>query len=132
MLRQSEKILRRRPESRCDAVIAARRSNTPSSISACRRSVRASSPKTSWTRLRRITRSTPAFEGLVAAHKALSQVESQIAATPAEGLRGLVVKLGLHQFLNDHADDSAYADLVRLTGHDPATEICDRFEREAA
>ncbi len=76
---------------------------------------------------------------LVAAHKALSQVESQIAATPAEGLRGLVVKLGLHhQFLNDHADaaslqvDSAYADLVRLTGHDPATEICNRVEREAA
>ena len=75
---------------------------------------------------------------LVAAHKAISQLKSQIAATPAEGLRGLVVKLGLHQFLNDHADaaslqvNSAYADLVRLTGHDPATEICDRFEREAA
>ena len=49
-----------------------------------------------------------------------------------------MVKLGLHQFLNDHADaasmqvDSAYADLVRLTGHDPATEISSRFEREAA
>jgi hypothetical protein len=75
---------------------------------------------------------------LVAEHKALFQVESQIATTPAEGLRGLVVKLGLHQFLNDHADaaslqvDSAYADLVRLTGHDPATEIWDRFGREAA
>ena len=75
---------------------------------------------------------------LVAAHKALCQVESRIAATPAEGLRGLVVKLGLHQFLNDHADaasmqvNSAYADLVRLTGNDPATEICSRFEQEAA
>ena len=75
---------------------------------------------------------------LVAAHKALSEVESRIAATPAEGLRGLVVKLGLHQFLNDQVDaaslqvDSAYADLVRLTGHDPATEICSRFEQEAA
>jgi hypothetical protein len=51
---------------------------------------------------------------------------------------GFVVKLGLHQFLNDHADaasvqvDSAYADLVRLTGHDPATEISSRFERKAA
>jgi hypothetical protein len=49
-----------------------------------------------------------------------------------------VVKLGLHQFLNDHADaasvqvDSAYADLVRLTGRDPANEIAKRFEREAA
>jgi hypothetical protein len=88
-----------------------------------------------------------AFEAVQAATKekdvnaalvALSDVESQIAATPADGLRGLVVKLGLHQFLNDHADgasmqvDSAYADLVRLTGHDPATEICNRVEREAA
>ena len=75
---------------------------------------------------------------IIAAHKLLSEVEAEIAATPAEGLRGLVVKLGLHQFLNDHADaasvqvDSAYADLVRLTGHDPASEICTRFEREAA
>ena len=87
-----------------------------------------------------------AFESVQAAtrkrtssqREGLSEVESQIAATPAEGLRGLVVKLGLHQFLNDHADaasvqvDSAYADLVRLTGHDPATEICSRFEQEAA
>jgi hypothetical protein len=75
---------------------------------------------------------------VAAAQKVLSEVESRIAATPAEGLRGLVVKLGLDQFLNDQADaariqvESAYADLVRLTGHDPATEICDRFEREAA
>ena len=75
---------------------------------------------------------------VIAALVALSEVESQIAATPAEGLRGLVVKLGLHQFINDHADaaslqvDSAYADLVRLTGHDPATEISSRFERKAA
>ena len=75
---------------------------------------------------------------VVAAHKALSDVESRIAATPSEGLRGVVLKLGLHQFLNDYADaasvqvDSAYADLVRLTGHDPATEICNRFDREKA
>jgi hypothetical protein len=60
---------------------------------------------------------------------ALSRSESRIAATPAEGLRGLVVKLGLDRFLQEHADtaseqaDSAYADLVRLTGHDPVTEI---------
>jgi hypothetical protein len=87
-----------------------------------------------------------AFEAVQSATKeedvevagALSEIETQIAATPANGLRGVVVKLGLHQFLNDHADaasvqvDSAYADLVRLTGHDPATEICDRFKREAA
>ena len=64
---------------------------------------------------------------------ALTQIETRIVATPAEGLRGLVVKLGLHRFLNEHADgasehaDSAYADLVRLTGHDPATEIFAKF-----
>ena len=75
---------------------------------------------------------------VVAAHRALSEIEAKIAAPPADGLRGLVIKLGLHQFLSDHADaasvqvDSAYADLVRLTGDDPATEICCRFEREAA
>ena len=63
------------------------------------------------------------------AHNAVAELEMHIAATPAEGLRGLVVKLGLHQFLNDHADatslqsDSAYSDLVRLTGLDPATDI---------
>ena len=63
----------------------------------------------------------------------LTQIETRIVATPAEGLRGLVVKLGLHRFLNEHADaaseqaDSAYADLVRLTGHDPATEISSRL-----
>jgi len=60
---------------------------------------------------------------------ALSRIETLIAATPAEGLRGLVVKFGLQRFLNDHADaaselaNSGYADLIRLTGHDPATEI---------
>ncbi len=59
----------------------------------------------------------------------LTEIKSCIAATPAEGLHGLVVKFGLHRFLSAYADapseqaDSAYADLVRLTGHDPATEI---------
>src|SRR5262245_65798507 len=53
----------------------------------------------------------------------------RIAATPAEGLRGLAVKLGLHEFLSDHGDaaslqcDSAYSDLVRLTGTDPMKNI---------
>jgi hypothetical protein len=74
----------------------------------------------------------------VAAREVLADVESRIAATPAEGLRGLVVKLGLHQFLKDQADaasvqiDSAYCDLVRLTGHDPAIEISARFEEDNA
>src|SRR5262245_11801648 len=63
------------------------------------------------------------------AHKAVAELEMRIAATPAEGVHGLVVKLGLHQFLSDHADatslqiDSAYSDLVGLTGCDPATDI---------
>jgi hypothetical protein len=63
------------------------------------------------------------------ATRALSRIESLIAATPAEGPRGLVVKFGLQRFLSEHADAaselaaSAYADLIRLTGHDPATEI---------
>jgi hypothetical protein len=70
----------------------------------------------------------------VAEHEALAAIEARIAATPAEGVRGLVVKLGLHQFLNDSADpgsiqvNSAYCDLVRLTGHNPATEISARFK----
>jgi len=63
------------------------------------------------------------------AHKTVSELEMRIATTPAEGLHGLVVKLGLHTFLSDHSDatslqcDSAYSDLVRLTGHDPASDI---------
>ena len=78
------------------------------------------------------TQSASGDEEAVAA-LALSRIESRIAATPAEGLRGLVVKLGLDRFLQEHADtasaqiDSAYADLVRLTGHDPATEILTRM-----
>jgi hypothetical protein len=81
---------------------------------------------------------TSCEEDAVATREVLVDVEARIAATPAEGLRGLVVKLGLHKFLNGHADaasvqvDSAYCDLVRLTGHDPATEISARFEDDEA
>ena len=57
----------------------------------------------------------------------LRNIEIEIAETPSEGLRGLVVKLGLHRFLNDEDPsiqaESAYRDLVRLTGHDPVMEI---------
>ena len=59
----------------------------------------------------------------------LSRIESRIVETPAQGLRGLVVKFGLQRFLSEHADaanalvDSTYADLMRLTGYDPASEI---------
>ena len=79
------------------------------------------------------TQSTTDDEETVAA--ALSKIESRIAATPAEGLHGLVVKLGLQRFLHEHADgsseqaDSAYADLVRMTGYDPATEILAKLRR---
>ena len=70
------------------------------------------------------TQSATRDEEAVAA-LALSRIESRIATTPAEGLRGLVVKLGLDRFLRTPSEqaDSAYADLVRLTGHDPVTEI---------
>jgi hypothetical protein len=77
--------------------------------------------------------STTDDEETVAA--ALSKIESRIAATPAEGLRGLVVKLALQRFLHEHADgsgeqaDSAYADLVRMTGYDPETEILAKLRR---
>ena len=63
---------------------------------------------------------------------ALSRIESRIATTPAEGLRGVVVKLGLDRFLRTPSEqaDSAYADLVRLTGHDPVTEILAKLRLE--
>lgn len=72
------------------------------------------------------------------AHKALGEIEARLVDTPADGIDGLVVKLGLHCFLNEHADaasaqsDSAYRDLVRLTGKNPAVEISNRFEKIAA
>jgi hypothetical protein len=74
----------------------------------------------------------------VKAHRALADIEAKLVETPAEGMEGLVVKLGLHCFLNEHADaasaqsDSAYRDLVRLTGKDPSVEIAKRFEQIAA
>jgi len=67
----------------------------------------------------------------------LARIESRIAATPAEGLRGLVVKLGLQRFMHEHADAaselaaSVYADLMRLTGHDPASEIIAKLRNSA-
>jgi hypothetical protein len=68
----------------------------------------------------------------------LSEIEDRLAETPAQGMDGLAVKLGLHCFLNDHADaaslqsESAYRDVVRLTGLDPAREIAQRFKKQAA
>jgi len=77
-------------------------------------------------------------ESMAQAQTALSDIETRLAETPAEGMQGLAVKLGLHCFLNDHADaasaqsESAYRDLVRLTGLDPADEIGSRFNKKAA
>src|SRR6478736_5256710 len=61
---------------------------------------------------------------------ALTRIESRIATTPAQGLQ---VKLGLDRFLHEHADAgseqaaSAYADLVRLTGHEPVSQILSKL-----
>ncbi|MGZ5148107.1 MAG: hypothetical protein ACXWCP_31625 [Burkholderiales bacterium] len=77
-------------------------------------------------------------ESMAKAQLALTNVETCLAETSAESMYGLAVKLGLHCFLNDHADaasvqsESAYHDLVRLTGFDPANEIASRFEQHAA
>jgi hypothetical protein len=72
-------------------------------------------------------------EAITRAQSRLSEMETQIANTGGAAWECLVIKLGLHCFLNDHADaaslqsDSAYRDLVRLAGRDPAAEISARF-----
>ena len=76
-------------------------------------------------------------EATARAHTRLSEIEAQIANTPGEGMECLVIKLGLHCFLNGHSDaaslqsESAYRDLVRLTGRNPRAEICARFRQDA-
>jgi hypothetical protein len=75
--------------------------------------------------------------GAIWREDALREIEAEIAATPAEGLKGLSIKLALHCFLLNHADtassqaESAYRDLVRLTGNDPLVEINARFKKSA-
>ena len=77
-------------------------------------------------------------EVITRAHSRLSEIETQIANTSGEGMECLAIKLGLHCFLNDHTDaasllcESAYRDLVGLTGRDPASEISARFRQAAA
>ena len=72
-------------------------------------------------------------EAIARAHSRLSEIETQLANTAGEGMQCLAIKLGLHCFLNDQADaaslqlESAYKDLVRLTGHDPRAEIYARL-----
>ena len=65
----------------------------------------------------------------------LREIEVCLAATLADGMQGLAIKLGLHQFLSKQADTirvlcvSAYVDLVRLAGRDPDAEILARYQR---
>jgi hypothetical protein len=76
-------------------------------------------------------------EAITSAQSRLSEIETKIVNTPAEGMQGLAIKLGLHRFLNDHADvaslqsESAYRDLVRLTRRNPTVEISARFGQDA-
>src|SRR5262245_31683054 len=76
-------------------------------------------------------------EGATSAQIRLSEIEAQIANTPGEGMQSLVIKLGLHCFLNGRADaasllsESAYRDLVRLSDRDPAAEISAHFRQSA-
>ena len=64
----------------------------------------------------------------------LREIEVCLAAAPANGMQGLAIKLGLHQFLSKQADttsvlcESAYLDLVRLAGRDPGAEILARYQ----
>jgi hypothetical protein len=68
---------------------------------------------------------------------ALREIESLLAATPADGSKGLVIKLALHCFLQNHEAtgssqaESAYCDLVRLTGNNLLVEINAQFKKSA-
>ena len=81
---------------------------------------------------------TSGEEAITRAQNSLSEIETQLANTSGEGMECLAIKLGVHCFLNDHTDavsllsESAYRDLVRLTGRDPAAEISARFRQTAA
>ena len=75
-------------------------------------------------------------EAITRAHSRLSEIETEIANTPSEGMEALAIKLGLHGFLDDHSNaslpfESAYRDLVRLSGRDPAAEISARLGQDA-
>ena len=78
---------------------------------------------------------TSGEEAITRAQNSLSEIETQLANTSGEGMECLAIKLGLDYFLNEHTDaasllsESAYRDLVRLTGRDPAAEISGRFRQ---
>src|SRR6516164_1846784 len=64
----------------------------------------------------------------------LTHIENRLAATPANGLQGLAVKLALHCFLQNHTDTNSnlaqctYNDLVRMSGYDPLADITKRYQ----
>jgi len=65
----------------------------------------------------------------------LTEIETQLGHTPADGLQGVGIKLALHCFLQNQTDTSsdlaerAYRDVVRLTGNDPLVEISNRLKK---
>ena len=71
-------------------------------------------------------------ESMAKAQTALSDIETRLAETSAEGVQGLAVKLNNHADAASAQSESAYQDLVRLTGLDPAKEIASRFDKKAA
>jgi hypothetical protein len=74
-------------------------------------------------------------EAITRTESRLSEIETQIANTPGEGMECLAIKLGLSLFLSKQADtfsvlcESAYVDLVRLAGRDPVAEILARYQQ---
>jgi len=80
---------------------------------------------------------TSSNEETATADNSLREIEVCLAATPADGMQGLAIKLGLHQFLSKHADttsalcESAYIDLVRLACRDPVSEIAARYQHNS-
>jgi len=64
-------------------------------------------------------------------------IEQRIAATPAQGLDGIAIKLALWQFINCHDDaaalqaDAAYRDVTRFINRDFRAEAEAIAERSA-
>jgi hypothetical protein len=69
----------------------------------------------------------------------MRRLEEQIRKTPAEGLTGLAVKLGVWCFIDNYRDDvaiqqarSAYSDICRMIGRDFAAEAEAVVKKRAA
>ena len=55
-------------------------------------------------------------EAIARAHSRLSEIETQIANTPGQGMECLAIKLGLYCFLSDHADAASLQSEIGLQG----------------